>query len=94
MKMNFTDFLYDVFTLKSYETKSYAEKNREGEGEGGGEEKEELVQSLNKTLVPQRKMHGEKEYYQEPHPQTAPVHLWRLARAWRRTSEQDRHCPL
>lgn len=37
MKMNFTDFLYDVFTLKSYETKSYAEKQRrEGEGERMG----------------------------------------------------------
>ena len=42
MKMNFTDFLYDVFTLKSYETKSYVERNREGRGgERGGED--ELV---------------------------------------------------
>lgn len=32
MKMNFTDFLYDVFTLKSYETKSYAKRNIRGEG--------------------------------------------------------------
>lgn len=31
--MNFTDFLYDVFILKSYETKSYVERNREGRGE-------------------------------------------------------------
>lgn len=33
MKMNFTDFLYDVFILKSYETKSYVERNREGRGQ-------------------------------------------------------------
>lgn len=32
MKMNFTDFLYDVFTLKSYETKSYTERGGGGEG--------------------------------------------------------------
>lgn len=31
--MNFTDFLYDVFILKSYETKSYVERKREGRGE-------------------------------------------------------------
>lgn len=31
--MNFTDFLYDVFILKSYETKSCVEGNREGRGE-------------------------------------------------------------
>lgn len=43
MKMNFTDFLYDVFTLKSYETKSYAEKNREGRG------KERKTVSFDKT---------------------------------------------
>lgn len=31
--MNFTDFLYDVFILKSYETKSYVGRNREGREE-------------------------------------------------------------
>lgn len=59
MKMNFTDFLYDVFTLKSYETKSYAERNRGGGGRGGGrEEKEgedELVESLNKNSSDEKK---------------------------------------
>lgn len=34
------------------------------------------------------------EYYQKPDPETMRVHLWRLAWAWKRTSEQDRHCPL
>lgn len=33
--MNFTDFLYDVFILKSYETKSCVERNRDGRGEKG-----------------------------------------------------------
>lgn len=33
--MNFTDFLYDVFTLKSYETKPYVERETEG-GRGEG----------------------------------------------------------
>lgn len=38
MKMNFTDFLYDVFTLKSYEAKSYAERETEkGDGGRGGD---------------------------------------------------------
>lgn len=31
--MNFTDFLYDVFILKSYETKSYIGRNGEERGE-------------------------------------------------------------
>lgn len=48
MKMNFTDFLYDVFTLKSYETKSCAERNKEGRGEKENGENE-LVENLNKT---------------------------------------------
>lgn len=39
MKMNFTDFLYDVFTLKSYETKSYMERRRKRE-RGRGRERE------------------------------------------------------
>lgn len=90
--MNFTDFLYDVFTLKSYETKSYVETEK------GGEERErewvsELVESLNETQVSQRR-HHKMEYYQEPDPETVRVHLQRLAWAWKRTSEQDRHCPL
>lgn len=98
--MNFTDFLYDVFTLKSYETKSYAGRNREGEGGGKKEGREwELVESLNKTPATHRrkkkkKKHQEMEYYQEPDPETVRGHLWRLALAWKRTSEQDRHCPL
>lgn len=56
MKMNFTDFLYDVFTLKSYETKSYAGRNREGKGGGEKEGREwELVESLNKTPATHRR---------------------------------------
>lgn len=34
------------------------------------------------------------EYYHEPDPETMQAHLWRLVWAWKRTSEQDRHCPL
>lgn len=33
MKMNFTDFLYDVFALESYEAKSCAEVESERKGE-------------------------------------------------------------
>lgn len=56
MKMNFTDFLYDVFTLKSYEAKSYAERNREGRGEEK-EGENGLVESLNKTSGTKMKVH-------------------------------------
>lgn len=34
------------------------------------------------------------EYYHEPDPETMQAHLWGLVWAWKRTSEQDRHCPL
>lgn len=60
--MNFTDFLYDVFTLKSYETKSYAGRNREGEGGGKKEGREwELVESLNKTPATHRRKKKKKK---------------------------------
>lgn len=47
MKMNFTDFLYDVFTLKSYETKSYTEREgREGGGREGETERERVSERV------------------------------------------------
>lgn len=47
MKMNFTDFLYDVFTVKCYETKSYVERNKRE----GAQEETGLVANLYKTSV-------------------------------------------
>lgn len=80
--MNFTDFLYDVFILKSYETKSYVERNREGREKG-----REWVIEENSSHS--KKMHHKIEYYQAPDPRnySRRAHL-------QRTSEQDRHCPL
>lgn len=98
MKMNFTDFLYDVFTLKSYETKSYTEREREREG-GGRERENELVSELaestfHKTRVTQRKCTTKMEDYWQPDGEAAREHL--QGAAWPRssTSERDRHCPF
>lgn len=102
MKMNFTDFLYDVFTLKSYETKSYTERERERGGRVGGRDTErenELVSELaestfHKTRVTQRKCSTKMEDYWQADGEAAREHLQGAAWPWRSTSEQDRHCPL
>lgn len=62
MKMNFTDFLYDVFTLKRYETKSYAKREKH---RGGRRERErEQVSKLDlQNFSNYKKMHHKMEHH-------------------------------
>lgn len=80
--MNFTDFLYDVFILKSYETKSYVERNREGRGERERMSYWIELKSL-KENTPQNGILS-----------SSRSQKLQLEAHLQRTSEQDRHCPL